>query len=233
MVREVRMSEARWRRCRDLGPMWEYVEGRVSPRKLRLFTAACLRRVGSVINQGFRDGVEALERYADGEVNERTWRKVRAACQTAFEQADTASDYREDLCVAEGVFRAACGEYAAALHQAARAHAFTVIPIYLIETAERHWNKTYAAERAAQCGLLREVVGNPFRPVTLDPAWRTSTVVAIARQVYESRDFSAMPILADALEDAGCQDRGVLAHCREAGEHARGCWVADLLLGKT
>ncbi|MCE9560804.1 MAG: hypothetical protein K8U57_01990 [Planctomycetes bacterium] len=80
--------------------------------------------------------------------------------------------------------------------------------------------------------LLREVVGNPFQPVTLLPSWRTDTALALGRQRYESRDFSAMPILADALQDAGCDNTDILDHCRSDRPHVRGCWVIDLLLGK-
>jgi hypothetical protein len=83
-----------------------------------------------------------------------------------------------------------------------------------------------------KCQLLREIFGNPFRPATFSPSWRTNTAVSLARQMYESREFSAMPILADALQDAGCDNEDVLNHCREAGVHVRGCWVVDLLLGK-
>jgi hypothetical protein len=87
-------------------------------------------------------------------------------------------------------------------------------------------------EQHVQCDLLRDIFGNPFRPVTLSPSWLTIAVVAIARQMYDSRDFSPMPILADALQDAGCKNADILAHCRGDGPHARGCWVVDLLLGK-
>ena len=79
---------------------------------------------------------------------------------------------------------------------------------------------------------LRDIFGNPFRPVAFSPEWRTSTVVALASQMYESRDFSAMPILADALQDAGCEDEQVLAHCCAEGPHVRGCFVVDQVLGK-
>jgi hypothetical protein len=89
------------------------------------------------------------------------------------------------------------------------------------------------AEEREQVRLEREVAGNPFRPVALDPSWRTSTAVALARQMYESRDFGAMPILADALEEAGCYSPDVLAHCRGDGPHVRGCWMVDLILGKS
>jgi hypothetical protein len=81
--------------------------------------------------------------------------------------------------------------------------------------------------------LLRDIFGNPFRPVALSPAWRTSTVVGIASQMYDSREFHAMPILADAIQDAGCEDEAILQHCRdENGIHVRGCWVVDLVLGR-
>jgi hypothetical protein len=80
--------------------------------------------------------------------------------------------------------------------------------------------------------LLREVFGNPLRPVAFDPSWRTDTAVALARRMYESRDFSAMPILADALQEAGCDDEELLNHCRSKGPHVRGCWVVDLVLGR-
>ncbi|HEY1191397.1 MAG TPA: hypothetical protein VGE74_27430 [Gemmata sp.] len=80
--------------------------------------------------------------------------------------------------------------------------------------------------------LLRCIFGNPFRPVAFAPEWRTGTVRALAAQMYESRDFSAMPILADALQDSGCDPDDILNHCRGPGPHVRGCWVVDLVLGK-
>ena len=81
--------------------------------------------------------------------------------------------------------------------------------------------------------IVRDVFRNPFRPVAVDPAWLTSDVVALAGGVYAERAFDRLPILADALQDAGCDHAGVLDHCRSEGPHVRGCWVVDLLLGKT
>ena len=89
-----------------------------------------------------------------------------------------------------------------------------------------------SAKLAFQARILRDIFGNPFRPVVFSPSWRTSTAVALASQMYESRDFSAMPILADALQDAGCDSADVLDHCRGPGPHVRGCWVVDLVLEK-
>jgi hypothetical protein len=70
------------------------------------------------------------------------------------------------------------------------------------------------------------------RGADFSPEWRTDTVGALARQMYEACEFSAMPILADALQDAGCDSEDVLSHCRGPGPHVRGCWVVDLVLGK-
>ncbi len=79
--------------------------------------------------------------------------------------------------------------------------------------------------------LLRDIFGNPFRPVTLDPSWLTSTVTALAEGIYANRTFDRLPILADALMDAGCDNADILAHCRSEGPHVRGWWPVDLLLG--
>jgi hypothetical protein len=85
-----------------------------------------------------------------------------------------------------------------------------------------------------QAALVSDIFGNPFRPVDFSPDWRTDTALTLARQMYESGEFSALPILADALQDAGCDNEPLLAHCRNGGAtHVRGCWVVDLVLGKS
>jgi hypothetical protein len=81
-------------------------------------------------------------------------------------------------------------------------------------------------------GLIRDLFGNPFRPVAFDPRWRTADTVGLARGIYDERAFDRLPLLADALMDAGCADEQVLGHCRSEGPHVRGCWVVDLVLGK-
>jgi hypothetical protein len=87
-------------------------------------------------------------------------------------------------------------------------------------------------ELSAICGLLRDVFGNPFRPIAFSPEWRSATAVSVARRMYEAHDFSALPELADALQDARCDNADILDHCRGPGPHVRGCWVVDLVLGK-
>jgi hypothetical protein len=81
-----------------------------------------------------------------------------------------------------------------------------------------------------QCDLLRDII--PFRPVTILPEWRTSTVLALATGIYEEKAFDRMPILADALQDSGCSNEDILNHCRSETVHTRGCWALDLVLGK-
>ena len=93
----------------------------------------------------------------------------------------------------------------------------------------------FRVERRAQAELVHDIFGNPFRPATIDPkwlAWNDGTVPKLAQTIYDDRRFDLLPILADALEEAGCDDAGILAHCRGTGPHARGCWVVDLILGK-
>ncbi|OWK37906.1 hypothetical protein [Fimbriiglobus ruber] len=91
-------------------------------------------------------------------------------------------------------------------------------------------DKEMVQEKTAQ--LLRDIFGTPFRPVTLIPAWLTPTVVALTTGIYTDRAFDRLPILADALQDAGCDNDDILAHCRGDGPHVRGCWVVDALLAK-
>ena len=87
--------------------------------------------------------------------------------------------------------------------------------------------------RSAFAEAIRELFPNPFLPIAWKPEWFTSTVRDLATDIYDARDFAAMPILADALQDAGCGDEQVLNHCRANKPHARGCWVVDAILGKS
>jgi hypothetical protein len=80
--------------------------------------------------------------------------------------------------------------------------------------------------------IIRDIFGNPFRPITFDPSWRTLSAVRLAQTIYDERAFDKMPELGDAFERAGCRDEAILNHCREPGEHVRGCWVVDMVLGK-
>jgi hypothetical protein len=108
-------------------------------------------------------------------------------------------------------------------------------PAHLIGwvTAAAGQNGDSFEEHLRLTDLLRDIFGNPFRPVSVEPHWLTPTVRNLAAAIYAGRAFDRLPVLADALEDAGCDNADVLTHCRGPGPHVRGCWVVDLLLGKT
>jgi hypothetical protein len=99
-------------------------------------------------------------------------------------------------------------------------------------TPPREWNEAKFEESQKQIRLMHCIFGNPFHPVTLEQTWLTTNVTALAQAIYDERAFERMPIIGDALEDAGCDNADILNHCRQPGEHVRGCWVVDLVLGK-
>ena len=223
------MTEAEWLAGEDPETMLGFVRGternRLPERKSRLFGVACCRQLGSlVVDARSRNALNVAERYADGDA---TADDLDAAYEEAF---DVEVRYAEHPDRGQSTQLEALGRAANAVAEACHPD----------ELAEGIAHEALTAGKAAGTSglgvalayLVRDIFGNPFRPVVFSPEWRTDTALSLARQMYDSRDFSAMPILADALQDAGCDDDGVLAHCREPREHARGCWVVDLLLGK-
>lgn len=101
----------------------------------------------------------------------------------------------------------------------------TLRRLVALSMPEDHWPRVV--------DLIHEVVGNPFRPIVFEPEWRNSTVVTLAEGIYNDRAFDRLPILADALQDAGCECADILDHCHSVGRHFRGCWVVDRILGKS
>ena len=90
-------------------------------------------------------------------------------------------------------------------------------------------------QRKHLCDLIRDLFGYPCRRHSFSPLWlarHAATVGALAQAIYDEERFTDLPVLADALEEAGCTNPHILEHCRGPGPHARGCWVVDLLLGK-
>jgi hypothetical protein len=105
---------------------------------------------------------------------------------------------------------------------------------YALEDLREADSKEGGAERAKArvAAVVREIFGNPFRSITFSPDWGTDSVIALARRAHEVWEFSALPILADALQEAGCDNADILNHCRGPGPHVHGCWVVDLVLGR-
>lgn len=221
-----------------------FPNARGSDRKLRRFACACYHRISHLLpNAAARTTVQVAEQFADGTVSEAEFLKADAVVRdlaTALEPRWRASHGAERIALhpthaALGLAGVVCWwePQKAAWYAASNAH--LELPYLANPGVDVHSKKlgdAELAEKRAQCELLRDIFGNPFCPVAFASEWRTNTAVALARQMYEDHDFGAMPILADALEDGGCDNELLLAHCCGPGPHVRGCWVVDLLLGK-
>ena len=236
------MNEKEWLACEDPEQMLGFLRENASDRKIDLFRVAQCRTIWHLLtDERSRDVVITVERSADGlatveeRLNARRAARLamielrRSACVTQVEAGGEARQV-----VKEAFMDAAAAEVA---YQSAGAGIKGNVFSYF--DAGLHDEQSIRLAQDAREELLtgtscicRDIFGNPFRPVTFDPAWRTDTAVALARSMYETRDFGAMPILADALQDAGCDSDDILNHCRGPGPHVRGCWVVDLVLGK-
>lgn len=215
------MTEAEWLVSTDPAAMLEFLKGKASDRKLRLFACACCWRVRHLFrNDAAGDALNASEQFADGLIGEDEMQLRRIERHHARNLAHPPTQAIAAASHERQVWPAEAAQFAADAVADTRA-------------AMGEWATLRAGEQGIQCNLVRDIFGNPFHPVTFSSEWHTDTVVSLARQIYESRDFSAMPILADALQDAGCDNDEILEHCRDASQvHIRGCWVVDLVLGK-
>jgi hypothetical protein len=211
--------------------MLEYLQGKISERKARLFAVACCRRMLAWAEAGAeaRRAVDVAERYADGQAGPAELRAAEAAVTSELPAAEAcalAADSEDMVDAAVDCARRA----AEAVGESAADQRERFLPD--VEDRDRRSRIAQFAETEVQAILLSDIAGNPFRPVRLDPGWRTPEVVSLARTIYDRPAFDHLPALADALETAGCSNEDVLAHCRGQGVHARGCWAVDLLLEK-
>jgi hypothetical protein len=205
-------------------------------RRMRLFGCACCRAVWALMtDERARQAVLLAERYADGEVGRAEMKEAHKVHARAFspvlnisyakDAADWAHAATITLVYPGGIGPLICARTARMAAECRGRGGAASLPPHGPETASSH----------RQAALLREVFGNPFRPVTVAPAvlsWSAAAVPKLAQTIYQERAFDRLPVLADALEDAGCDSAEVLDHCRRPGEHVRGCWVVDLLQGK-
>jgi hypothetical protein len=223
--------------------MLKAVQVKQHRRAVRLFSCACCRRLNSFLPPESLASVEIAERFADGLSSCAELKSAHDAANSAvlslprdwvwpvtrLRYATTAAAKCSEWSKGVAVTTSGASGIADQAAHAVALHAAIAVP-------DREFTHTRDAarttERVAQADLVREIFGNPFRPDGFSANWRTDTVLVLARLIYEERDFGAMPILADALQDAGCEDQELLAHCREPGAHVRGCWVLDLVLGK-
>ena len=222
-----KLTEEEWNASNDSYPMLRPCRRiiRYHPRKGHLFAVACCLRIWHLFaDERSREAVAILDRYIEGLATEAQLRAAEKAAQAAH----------TDAFQVKGKVGASA-EWAAQF--AASSDGW--------QAASRASNFAYVAagdglqpgpEHTAQAHLLRCIFGPlPFRSVEIEPSWliwNDGTIQKIARTIYEERAFDHLPVLADALEDAGCANAHILGHCRGAGPHVRGCWVVDLMLGK-
>jgi hypothetical protein len=227
-------------------PAWPTPVVRPAPatvRRLQLFGCACARTVWDLLPPDARTAVAVRERFADGRATETDLRASAlrggsrwgaTAVQYASVSARCAAGYRWD----DGASATNNWDPADAARNAAKARASkSAGPVPSDAGAEEAWhavwNAVFNEARRHQAELFRDVFPPPGSAPALRRDWLTTTVVALARQMDATGDFSAVPILADALQDAGCDDDRVLDRCRApSGVHCRGNWVVDLVLGR-
>jgi hypothetical protein len=222
------MTEAEWLACEDPDAMRVELlsAGPLSERRLRLLGCACCRRLWKLMtDKRSQQAVEGAERYVEEQLSITDLQGLHDAARRAWEAAPYEMGKKANSTAAA----AATATYVSSSHIDINVLSNTMGAA--VEGFPKKARKL--SEQRCQAILLRDVFGNPFRAVTFSQSWRTDTAVSLARQMYEARNFSAMPILADALQDAGCDNDEILDHCRQPGEHVRGCWVVDLVLGKT
>jgi hypothetical protein len=238
------MTEREWLASEDVDAMVQRARrsGTASTRKRLLFAAACLRRLWPILQyEGSQEAIEVLERFADGEASEEerlaAVSRAGKAARAAQRDLDNAEPYSSGYAAIAATSTAALAVRIAIENQGPNLS--TVEAASLAHQAQAYWESDqWKRARAAQATLLRDIFGLlPFRLMApLNPgllAWNGGTVPNLARAIYDDRAFDHLPVLADALEEAGCTDADVLSHCRRPGDHVRGCWIVDLLLGKS
>jgi hypothetical protein len=228
------MTEAGWLTSGEPDPMLQFLGDAASERALRLFGCACCRGIWHMLtDERSRTAVELAERFADEQAIPE---ENRGAYNRAWEVAhELSSPDASQLCNVGwfAAFYAAIAASWTASREPSVCREMTIAAMKEARaTSDDPEQDIVRPEKQRQSILLRDIFGNPFRPIAVDPRWLTSNVVDLGRTIYEERAFDRLPILADALIDAGCADDSLLGHCRGPGPHVRGCWVVDLLLGK-
>jgi hypothetical protein len=216
------MTEAEWLTATDPSKVLKFLRDGPSDRKFRLFAmAACRHSLQCFGHYELDVAIDWADRSVDGTAITELPEDVRGAVEWATtEMCESLNCLGEAVrsMLTATVFDSGMAQYAAQ----------AIIEAHQIADVD----SSAANEACKQSVILRDIFGNPFRPVPFDPRWRTADVTALARGIYDEREFDRLPLLADALMDAGCDHEDVLAHCRGDGPHVRGCWVVDLVLGK-
>jgi hypothetical protein len=225
------MTEREWLRTKNPTLLFDHLQSAVAAsrtkkgrRRLHLVACGCCRLVWDHLTDArAMSAVEMAERFADGEARatdvEKAARRLDTLTMGGYLPDDPGARVRTAACMAATA--------ASATRPMLTAEAMPSFPLPLAG-----YCGTPREAKALIADLILDIFGNPFHPITADPAWLKSTVLTLAAGIYAERAFDRLPILADALMDAGCDSADVLAHCRGDGPHCRGCWSVDLVLGK-
>jgi hypothetical protein len=224
-------SESAWFKSKTPISLFQTLKGKKMPRQRRLIAVeACLPWIAEMQDRKSRQAVEVADRFLNGVASadelEQAFLSAQKIAEKRIEECHRATENKAErwnawrLCYAAQLCATRSGSDEAALE--------------ILKRTTRMRPEADEAENVKLCELIRDIVGNPFRPVPkLDPvwlSWNESVIGKLARSMYETRQFKDMPILGDALEEAGCDDEQVLTHCRSTAEHVRGCWVIDWVL---
>jgi hypothetical protein len=219
------MTEEEWRSCTKPLLVLHHLRDTLATRKFRLFADACCQRTQRfIVDERIEQARQLLGRSTDEVVPEEQLsaaeHQIRALAsenvigvQAVLFALFVANDKVHTQYYTLGVAAVSINDAVSCRKGLKAKH---------VRKIEERW----------QVPILRDIFGNPFRPAGFSSEWRSDTAVTLARQMYESREFGAMPILADALQDVGCDNEHILSHCRGDAPHVRGCWVVDLVLGK-
>lgn len=243
------MTYAEWLAATSPTPMLAFIREKASDRKLRLFAVACCRRLWQLLDEDVsRPAVDVIERFADGLATPNDLESAQRAARSQGKDFEKICAWRRntrgpspeaDLYQSESekayLVSYACQKedylwWVLAFATRCKLH----VPVGIRRDRDSHteglWDRLYAAGEAELADLLRDIF-NPFAP-PLERDWRTTTVLTLATGVYDEKAFERLPILADSLQDAGCDSVELLNHLRQPGDHWRGCWALDLVLGK-
>ncbi len=228
------MTEHEWMTCAEPETMLYFLRGKFSDRKSRLFAIACCRRIYDLLeDERSRRAVETSANYIEGLASRMELRKSHADAEAVIEEFwSKILDNHEKLLnsPAEEAAASTAAEPLRTYQVASEASAARVW------AGSRDFEEMKAAndrEKSFQCHLLRDLIGNPFRPLASDQNEWAPQVVALAETIYDHCSFDRLAELAQVLQETGCENVDILNHCRRSGEHARGCWVIDLILGKS
>ena len=205
----------------------------ISQRKMRLLGVGLCRRIWDLLPEDTgRRAVEAAERYADGLATDQEFEVAgKQALGVSQRNRKLVEDGERYRYLGAGLGLWLTNKKLTGWHILDSSYSY--MPIW-DDAAEAvvHAGGNWHDELGAFCDLTRCVFGNPYTSVEVEPHWRSDDVMALARSFYESRDADILPVLADALMEAGCTSEEMIHHCRAKGPHVRGCWVVDKLLGK-